>query len=215
MKKVGMFLMLVFFGLGLVACGPSVTMKSAGGYEFYFVSRTGAAGHDFSGFFARPKCQVGLKVVTLEHSYTKSVTTWTNCSSKRPNRHAKNVHRQEVHKQWMEQRIIPQASTPAVDSKTYAYFGGNPSVGNSSLESAFIAGGMVGGAALLRPSRTVNNNNNSAAGGQGGKGGFGEGGAGGIGYGGSGGSANVSQSQDQSNWQDQGQSSDVNVKNEN
>ncbi len=200
-----MLVLFVFVGLSVVACGPSVTMKSAGGYDFYFASRTGLAGHDLSGVVMVPKKKVktDLKVVTLGHSYTKNVTTWTNCSSEKPNRHAKNVHQEEVHKQWTEQRII---SVPAVNSlKTYAYFGGNPSLGNSSLGSLFMAGGIVGGAALLRPSNTVNNN--SAAGGQGGKGGFGQGG--------NGGSANVSQDQSQSNWQDQNQSSGINLKNEN
>lgn len=135
--------------------------------------RTGVFGTDDSFVHVTPPTPPAIKAeevkkVQLKRSYTRSVISWTGCPDKKPNPRAKNIKREEVAEESMEEVIVPPASAPAQAPAAF-WAGGNPSVLNLGVPAAAIAGGMIGGAAALRPAQTnINATGNGGGGGLGG-----------------------------------------------
>jgi len=117
------------------------------GREAVMVGRTGIFGADAVAIQIVPKKDEQPQIVTLKKKYTKSMTSWTGCKDENPNKNAKNIRRFKSEENWQEEVLGAQ-------EETFSYATGNPSAGNSALGSAFMAAGIVGGAAALRPSTT-------------------------------------------------------------
>jgi len=173
MKKFFLATLVLSILLAFVGCrSTNQTLTELGGkYEVIQVSDTGFVGHDNSGFVVLQKqsstaSQVSPSSVQPQKAievttYESSSLTWTGCPDKgwKPNRRAKNIKRTEERKKWTTERDIQPTPPPVVHQERVAipiavYGGGNASVGNSLLPSIATAGGIIGGAAVLRPSET-------------------------------------------------------------
>lgn len=172
MKKITLLGMALLAMVALTISGCAGTMysketKLSNGAILVQHGRTGASGTDNSGFLYIPEPAsapiaapvVKPKKVLLERTYTKSSTSWSNCPDRTPNRNAKNVKRLEETEAWTEEVLSAEQISPAIvqtasTQPVLSGFGTNASTVNASLGSLFVAGGMIGGAALLRPDRT-------------------------------------------------------------
>jgi hypothetical protein len=184
--KSGLALLLIF----LPACGAGTVYHQkvdlGGGDTADVVGRTGAFGTDGLAIRFKSKAPEDPDILRL-YSWKSRQATIQEYNQKCPDpRQLKNIKTRTENIIETSYQDVPN---PHKRQDKIAVVGGtNPSTGNLAvpafIQGASMAGGMVGGAAVLRPSRISAGGGNATA----------TGGAGGIGFGGAGGSASSSSS---------------------
>jgi hypothetical protein len=131
----------------------NVKQTAVGGLQVTQFERTGIFGTDNSGAYIRelPKPPASPEVVKLERTYKKSVTSWSGCPDKTPNRNAKHVQRHEQEEAWSDEVLVNNNQS---SSQPVVVGGSNASTGNFAIPALIGAGGQVGAAAALRPDST-------------------------------------------------------------
>jgi hypothetical protein len=138
-----------------MGCGTYVKpTQHLEGADVTHVGRVGFLGTDYGATIVVPKPSAIEPVkVKLEKKYHRTVDTWTaKCS--------KHLEDPKQRKNWKHEEIKEDSSeevlNPAATSQAPIVVGGsNPSVGNFAVPAAAMAGGIVGGAAVLRPDKTT------------------------------------------------------------
>lgn len=176
MKRIFAGLVMMVVAVVMSGCAGTNFVKQTDldGFTVVQGGRTGAFGTDNSFVAVVPKPAPAAQVVvpnvpqvlTLKKTYSKSVTKWDNCSSKKPNKNAKHIKREEQEETETQEVLNPAAApiVPAQQATPAPMFwaGGNPSTGNVMMPALMEAAGIAGGAALLRPGHTtVSNGSNS------------------------------------------------------
>ncbi|MFA4817302.1 MAG: hypothetical protein WC608_01095 [Parcubacteria group bacterium] len=159
-KSVGSVLTVVFavlvFCFSFSGCvGKNyVVHQEKDGLDVYQGGRTGVFGTDNSWAYVIPKKvdtqQVAPAKIKLERSYKKTFDSW---EQKCPDpKQRKNFKHENLDETWTEEILNTNL---AASSTPFAFGVGNSSTGNNVIPAAAIAGGMMGGAALLRPDRIM------------------------------------------------------------